>query len=91
MSLHESPRDTPRFTSQDDNARLLLAQIYREQVATGWRSALFSELCAHASIPGDQRARLLDQLLRERYLTQGSHGLVRLTEAGTLLATALRP
>lgn len=91
MSLYGLSHSKPPFTSQDDQARRVLAQLYREQVVTGCHSALYSELCEEAGIPTVLRAALLDRLVREQYLTQERFGLVRLTESGTLLATAPRP
>ena len=91
MGLSVAAHQTPPFTSQDRHCRRVLGQLYREQVATGCQSAAFTELCDQTDIPQELRARLLDMLVRERYLTQEQYGLVRLTEAGISLATAPQP
>lgn len=82
MSLREPNRPTP-----NDHVRQLLDQLRRATTATGRQATSFVDLCDRASIPRDLRARLLDRLVAERYVTREGDR-VRLAEAGRQLAGA---
>ncbi len=71
-----------QFRSPDSRVKQVLDRLNRE---TGGHS--FAQICDMISIPRDLRASLLDQLVREGYVTDEG-GQVRLTEAGKALAIA---
>jgi predicted methyltransferase len=75
-----------QFRSADSRIKQLIGRLYREADARNAGVASFSHICNMISIPRDLRAGLLDQLVREGYLTAEGDG-VRLTEEGKASAT----
>ena len=65
----------------------VLIRLYRELWIGGNATSSSQMLCDVTSIPRDLRAKLMDQLLAEHYVTrEGDH--VRITPAGTKIATS---
>ncbi len=75
------------FRSPHSHVTQVLDRLYRESSAGNRAVTSFSAICNMISIPRDLRAGLLEQLLREGYVTREGDK-VRLTEAGTQLALA---
>jgi predicted methyltransferase len=75
-----------QFRSPDSRIKQLIDRIYREADARNAGTTSFAGICDMISIPRDLRAGLLDELVREGYLT-AEDDRVRLTEAGKAIAT----
>jgi hypothetical protein len=74
------------FRSPNSRIKQLIDRLNREADARNAGATSFAGLCDMISIPRDLRAGLLDELVREGYVTaEGDR--VRLTEAGKAFAT----
>jgi DNA-binding IclR family transcriptional regulator len=83
MSLRE-----PNFRPANRHVKLVLDRLHRETTASSRQTISFRTLCTAVSIPHDLRARLLQTLLAEGYVTREDDDEIRLTKAGTKLATS---
>ena len=75
---------------QGTRSKQIIDRLYRETGTGSVAPKSFTAICDMISIPRDLRARLLDQLVREGYVTREGDG-VRLTEAGKHLALTPAP
>jgi hypothetical protein len=64
----------------------VLLRLYREMKIEGNVTSSYQMLCEVTSIPRDLRAKLMDQLLAEAYITRNGDQ-VSITPAGKTVAT----
>lgn len=75
------------FRSADTRVKQVLMRLQQEAGAGSQAITSFAAICDMISIPRDLRANLLEELVRDGYVTRAGD-TVRLTEAGKMLVLA---
>ena len=75
------------FRSSDSRVKQVLVRLQREARAGSRATTSFTAICDMISIPRDLRAGLLEELVREGYVTR-ENDTVRITEAGKALGVS---